>query len=86
MPYMLFSATKTTGRSHTLAMFSASWKLPVLDAPSPKKQSTTRSVPWSFCASAAPTATGMLPPTMPVAPRLPCATSAMCMEPPLPLQ
>ena len=67
-------------------MFSDSWKLPVLEAPSPKKQSTTRSVPCSFCASAAPTATGMLPPTMPVAPRLPCSTSAMCIEPPLPLQ
>ena len=30
-------------------MLSASWKLPSFDAPSPKKQTTTRSVPLSFC-------------------------------------
>ena len=45
MPYWLFSATKMTGRSQAPAMFSASWKLPSFDAPSPKKQTTTRSVP-----------------------------------------
>jgi hypothetical protein len=50
MPYWLFSATKMTGRSIALAMLSASWKLPSLDAPSPKKHTTTRSVPCSFCA------------------------------------
>ncbi len=44
MPYRLFSQMKTTGRFHRLAMLSDSWKLPVLEAPSPKKHSTTRSV------------------------------------------
>ena len=31
-------------------------------------------------------AKGIPPPTMPLAPRIPESTSAMCMEPPLPLQ
>ena len=34
---------------------------------------------------AAPTAIGMPPPTIPFAPRLPAAKSAMCMHPPAPL-
>ncbi len=41
MPYWLFSHRNTTGSFHTEAMFRLSWKLPSLDAPSPKKQSTT---------------------------------------------
>ena len=36
--------------------------------------------------SPAPVATGMLPPTMPVAPKFPFSTSAMRMEPPRPKQ
>jgi len=37
-------------------------------------------------AKAAPQAMGRPPPTMPLAPSMPMAKSAMCMDPPLPLQ
>ena len=76
----------TTGSRHLPAMLSDSWNVPSFDAPSPKKHRTTASF---FCmrqARPAPVPTGMLPPTMPVAPRLRFETSAMCIDPPRPLQ
>jgi hypothetical protein len=39
-----------------------------------------------FALSPAPTATGMPPPTIPQAPSTPIEKSAICIEPPLPLQ
>ena len=86
MPYWLFSQMKMTGSFQIAAMFSASWKAPSLLAPSPKKHTVTSSWPRRLAASAAPTAIGMPPPTMPLAPRLPRLTSAMCIEPPRPWQ
>ena len=70
-----------TGSFHTAAMFRASWKAPSFEAPSPKKQTTTRPVPCSFMLSPAPTDIGSPPPTTPFAPRLPSDRSAMCIEP-----
>jgi len=56
-------------------------------APSPKKLTTTASFwPCSRKPNAAPAAIGMPPPTMPLAPRLPVLTSAMCIDPPRPRQ
>ncbi len=86
MPYWLFSQTKITGSFQIAAMLSDSWKAPSLLAPSPKKQTVTSSRPRRLAASAAPTAIGRPPPTMPLAPRLPLVTSAMCIEPPRPWQ
>ena len=87
IPYRLFSITATRGTSITEAMFIASWKLPVLVEPSPKKEMTTLPVFLYLSAMAAPTAGGMLPPTIPVEPKLlHLSTSAMCIEPPRPLQ
>ena len=67
-------------------MLAASWKVPLLEAPSPKKATATPSVFCIFWASAAPVAMVKPPPTMPLAPSMPTLKSAMCMEPPLPLQ
>ena len=72
MPYWLFSQTNTTGSSQSAARFSASWNAPSLAAPSPKKQTAT--LPAAAAAAgpgAAPTAIGMPPPTMPLAPSMP---------------
>ena len=41
MPYRLFSQTHKTGRSQTLLIFNASWKNPILVAPSPNMQIVT---------------------------------------------
>ena len=41
--YWLFSHTNSTGNFQMLAMFNASWKAPLLLAPSPKKATLTRS-------------------------------------------
>ena len=68
------------------AMLSASWNSPSATAPSPKKHTATRPLPSSWAASAAPVAIGSPPPTMPFAPSMPIEKSAMCIEPPLPLQ
>ena len=43
--YWLFSQMKTTGNCHTEARLSASWKAPMLVAPSPRKQTVTCPVP-----------------------------------------
>jgi len=83
---MLFSQTKTTGSLNEEAMFIASWKVPRLEAPSPKKQMATASVFLYLQANAAPTEIGCPAPTIPLAPRMPRSISAMCIEPPFPLQ
>ena len=67
-------------------MFRVSWNSPSPVAPSPKKHAATPPAPSSWAASAAPQAIGMPPATMPLAPSIPMAKSAMCIEPPLPLQ
>ena len=64
--YRLFWQTKTIGRSHSAAMFAASWNEPVLVAPSPKLTTVTRSRPLRLAAIASPTATGGPAPTIPV--------------------
>ena len=84
--YWLFSQTKRTGRFQTAARFSPSWKAPVLEPPSPKKATVTALRPCIFAVRPAPAAMGMPAPTMPFAPRIPRSRSAMCMEPPFPLQ
>ena len=61
---------------------SDSWKLPSLVAPSPKKDTATRPSPSRFFWSAAPVASGIPPPTMPLAPRNPSSASIMCKDPP----
>ena len=83
--YLLFSHTNMTGRFHILARFIDSWSAPWLEAPSPKNTTLTLSVPFTFAVSATPVATGMLDPTIPLAPSIPFPMSAMCIVPPLPL-
>ena len=79
--------TATSGTFNVAAMFIDSWNVPVLQEPSPKNEMTTLPLFLNFSARAAPTAGGWLPPTMPVEPRLFWfSTSAMCIEPPRPLQ
>ncbi len=68
------------------AMFMASCTGPRLEAPSPKKTTATWSVLRSLMESPAPQIRGSPPATTPLAPRIPIEKSAMCMEPPLPLQ
>ncbi len=75
-----------TGSFQIDAKFSDSWNAPSLFAPSPKKHMTTDDLRCLRIDSAAPTAIGMPPPTMPFAPRLPRFTSAICIEPPRPRQ
>jgi hypothetical protein len=83
---LLFSQRKTTGSRRIPAKFIASWKVPLLIAPSPKKQSVTSDVLRKAAASAAPVASPRPPPTMPLAPSMPSEKSAMCIEPPRPAQ
>ena len=71
----LFSQTNTAGTFQSCARFSASWKVPMFVAPSPKKASATRGSPRSLNASAAPAIPGSPPPTTALAPRLPRSTS-----------
>jgi hypothetical protein len=85
IPYWLLTQAKSTGRFTTEARLNASWNLPSLDATSPTKQTTIRSIFYITVPSAAPTAMGMPPPTTRLAPRFPAATSTMCMQPRLPL-
>ena len=82
--YWLFSQMNTTGSAHTAARLSASWKAPMLVAPSPKKQTVTWPVP-RYCADhAAPLAITSWAPTIAYEPSTPLLTSSRCMEPPLP--
>ena len=64
-----------------------SCKTPCPVAPSPKKATPTESfsVPLYFELSAAPTARGMLAPTIAFAPNIPLEKSAICIDPPFPL-
>ena len=68
-------------------MFRDSWKDPSLVEPSPKQPTVTESSPMILEARALPAEMGCPAPTMPLAPRwFIFSMSAMCMEPPLPLQ
>ena len=67
-------------------MFSASWKAPMLQAPSPKKQTATRSSPRSLAVIPAPVATGRPAPMMTGEPIMPSDRSIMWMDPPIPPQ
>jgi hypothetical protein len=55
-----------------------------LEPPSPTKAIATPPVFSVLAVSAAPQMSGGPPPTMPFAPIMPFARSAMCIEPPLP--
>ena len=85
-PYWLFWQTNTTGRFHTAARLSDSWKAPMLAAPSPKLATVTRPSPCNFEARARPLAMGRPLPTTPVVTMTPERGSEMCIGPPLPLQ
>ncbi len=80
------SQTNTTGSDQATASVIASWKAPAWTAPSPKNGIATVPVRRTRAASPAPTASGIPPPTIPFAPRMPSAGSAMCIDPPLPRQ
>ena len=84
MPYMLFSQTHSTGRLQTLLMFRASWKNPMFVAPSPNMQIVTLSRLPYLSPNAIPAAIGRCAPTIACPPQKFFATSAMCIEPPLP--
>ena len=75
-----------TGSLNIAAMFRDSWKTPLFTAPSPKKHTETIFFPSILQPNPAPTAIGIPPPTIPFAPNTPTEGSAICMEPPLPLQ
>ena len=82
--YWLFSQTNTTGSAFTEAKLSASWKLPLLVPPSPKKHTATCPEPRCSADSPAPAAMPNPPPTMPLAPSMPSEKSATCIDPPRP--
>ena len=62
-PYQLFSQTRTSGSSITLAKFMHSKKYAWFVAPSPNSATATR--PCPLADSAAPVAAAIEPPTMP---------------------
>jgi len=86
--YWLFSQTNTMGSFQTEAMFSDSWNSPSAAAPSPKKHTRSRRP----CPRAgrrerrAARRWAALRPRCRWRPSMPTEKSAMCMEPPLPLQ
>ncbi|MNN77626.1 hypothetical protein D3C81_1941100 [compost metagenome] len=82
----MFWQTNTTGSFHTEARFSASWKAPMLLAPSPKLHTVTCPLFFSCAAQARPLAIGRPEPTTPVVTGRPEARWVMCIGPPLPLQ
>lgn len=69
--YWLFSQKNMTGSFQRAARLRDSWKVPWLVAPSPKNVKAAWSEPEILAPKAAPTAMGMAPPTMPLAPKLP---------------
>ena len=77
---------KIIGSFSTAEKLSDSATVPWLEAPSPMNAIATPSVPRVLWVSAAPTAMGGAPPTIALAPSMPFERSAMCIEPPLPLQ
>ena len=80
----MFSQKKTTGSAHTAARLTASWKAPWATAPSPKKATATVPSDRNWAAVAAPAAIGSPAATIPLAPKMPSAGSAMCIDPPRP--
>src|SRR5207302_6427777 len=68
--YWLFSHMKTIGSFQTAARLRDSCTTPWLDAPSPKKAMTTRSVRRRRAASAAPLPMGRPAATIPLQPRM----------------
>src|SRR6266702_2389629 len=83
--YRLFSQMNSTGRDQTAAMLSASWKAPILVAPSPKNATATWSLPRSLADQAAPAASGRCAPTIAYDPSIPADALVRCIEPPLAL-
>src|SRR5258708_21706009 len=69
--YRLFSQMNSTGRDQTAAMLSASWKAPMLVAPSPKKATATWPDPLSLADQAAPAASRRCAPPRPREPSMP---------------
>src|SRR5712692_6536717 len=84
--YRLFSQMNSTGSAHTAARLSASWKAPMLVAPSPKNATATWLLPRSLADQAAPAAMGRWAPTMAYEPSIPADDLVRCIEPPLALQ
>ena len=68
------------------ARLRASWKVPRLVEASPRKVTAMRPLFLCLQANAAPVPMCTHAPTMPLAPRTLSELSAMCIEPPLPLQ
>src|SRR5262249_60254394 len=81
--YKLFSQMKSTGKNQTAAMLSASWKAPILVAPSPKKATATWHEPLSLADHAAPAASGRCAPTIAYEPGIPAEAFVRCIDPPL---
>jgi hypothetical protein len=67
----LFSHRNTTGSLRTAQKFMLSWKVPRLEVPSPKKQSTAWSPPLTLIERPAPLAMGKHPPRVPLSPSTP---------------
>src|SRR5258708_3237275 len=63
--YRLFSQMNSTGSDQTAALLSASWKAPMLVAPSPKKATATWPDPLSLADQAAPAASRRCAPPRP---------------------
>src|SRR5258708_24440553 len=83
--YRLVSQMNSTGRAQTAAMLSASWKAPILVAPSPKKATATWPDPLSLADHAAPAASGRCAPTIAYEPSMPAEALVRCIDPPLAL-
>src|SRR3972149_3680573 len=75
----------TSGNFHNAAMFRLEKNVPMLVAPSPRKQETTLGRFRYWFASANPAASGTCPPTIAYPPQIWRETSARCIETPLPL-
>src|SRR5579875_1890633 len=84
--YKLFSQNRTHGSFHSAAIFNDSWNVPWLVAPSPKNVRATRPFFARRAPSAAPTAVGIPPATIPLQPRLPTVRSVSNIEPLRPRQ
>ena len=68
------------------AKLRLSKKVPWFEPPSPVNETPTWSVPRTLADRPTPQTSGGPPPTMPLAPNMPVDRSAMCIDPPLPLQ
>src|SRR5690606_18680292 len=81
-----FSQINTTGSCHNTAMLKVSCKSPCLAAPSPKKQSVTRSLLRYWSEKAIPAPSPICPPTIPCPPKNLFSFEKKCIEPPFPLE